>query len=65
MPATADKVVPELQTLQRDGLIELADWARVIRNQDGKIDVRQGTSVAGIGAAGGAPCGACCSSCCS
>ena len=52
--ATADKVVPELQTLQSEGLLELADWARVIRNQDGKIDVRQGTSTTGIGAAGGA-----------
>jgi uncharacterized membrane protein len=52
--ATADQVVPELQALQRDGLIELADWARVIRNHDGKIDVRQGTSTTGIGAAGGA-----------
>jgi uncharacterized membrane protein len=52
--ATADKVVPELQTLQSEGLIELADWARVIRNHDGKIDVRQGTSMAGVGAAGGA-----------
>jgi uncharacterized membrane protein len=52
--ATADTVVPELQTLQSEGLIELADWARVIRGFDGKIDVRQGTSVAGVGAAGGA-----------
>jgi uncharacterized membrane protein len=52
--ATADNVVPELQTLQQEGLVELADWARVIRGLDGKIDVRQGTSTAGIGAAGGA-----------
>jgi uncharacterized membrane protein len=52
--AAADKVVPELQTLQSEGLLELADWARVIRNHDGKIDVRQGTSTTGIGAAGGA-----------
>ena len=52
--ATADTVVPELQTLQSEGLLELADWARVIRGLDGKIDVRQGTSTTGIGAAGGA-----------
>jgi uncharacterized membrane protein len=47
-------VVLELQQLQSEGLLELADWARVIRGLDGKIDVRQGTSTTGIGAAGGA-----------
>ena len=52
--ATADTVVPELQALQSEGLLELGDWARVIRGFDGKIDVRQGTSMAGVGAAGGA-----------
>jgi uncharacterized membrane protein len=52
--ATADNVVPEIQRLQSEGLLELADWARVIRGFDGKIDVRQGTSTTGIGAAGGA-----------
>jgi uncharacterized membrane protein len=51
---TADNVVPEIQKLQSEGLLELADWARVIRGLDGKIDVRQGTSTTGIGAAGGA-----------
>jgi uncharacterized membrane protein len=51
---TADEVVPELQQLQSEGLIELADWARVIRRGDGKIEVRQATSTAGVGAAGGA-----------
>ena len=52
--ATADNVVPEIQKLQSEGLLELGDWARVIRGIDGKIDVRQGTSTTGIGAAGGA-----------
>jgi uncharacterized membrane protein len=50
----ADTVIPELQSMQREGLIELADWARVIRRPDGKIEVRQATSTAGMGAAGGA-----------
>jgi uncharacterized membrane protein len=50
----ADAVIPELQQMQREGLIELADWARVIRRPDGKVDVRQATSTAGSGAAGGA-----------
>jgi uncharacterized membrane protein len=52
--AAADNVVPEIQKLQSEGLLELGDWARVIRGIDGKIDVRQGTSTTGIGAAGGA-----------
>jgi uncharacterized membrane protein len=51
---TADNVVPEIQAMQREGLLDLADWARVIKRDDGKIDVRQATSTAGTGAAGGA-----------
>ncbi len=51
---TADKVVPELEALQREGLIELADWARVIRRADGGIDTRQMTNTTGAGLAGGA-----------
>jgi uncharacterized membrane protein len=51
---TADEVAPQLNAMQREGLIELADWARVIRREDGRVDVRQGTSTTGGGAAGGA-----------
>jgi uncharacterized membrane protein len=51
---TADQVVPEMEALQREGLIQLVDWARVIRRTDGSIDTRQMTSTAGVGAAGGA-----------
>jgi len=50
----ADEVIPEVQAMQREGLLDLADWARVIRRPDGKIDVRQATSTTGAGAAGGA-----------
>jgi uncharacterized membrane protein len=52
--STADEVVPQMQTLQAEGLINLVDWARVIRRPDGKIEVRQATSTTGAGAAGGA-----------
>jgi uncharacterized membrane protein len=52
--STADEVVPQLQTMQAEGILSLADWARVIRREDGKIDVRQAASTAGAGAAGGA-----------
>ena len=51
---TADEVVPEIEAMQRENLLQLADWARVIRREDGKVDVRQATSTAGAGAAGGA-----------
>jgi len=50
----ADQVVPELEAMQREGILQLADWARVIKRADGKVDTRQATSTAGVGAAGGA-----------
>jgi len=51
---TADQVIPELEALQREGLIQLADWARVIRKADGGVDTRQMTNTTGAGMAGGA-----------
>src|SRR6185437_4112047 len=53
-PDRADQVVPDIQAMQSEGLIDVADWARVIRRPDGKLDVRQATSTTGAGAAGGA-----------
>jgi uncharacterized membrane protein len=50
----ADEVVPLLPVLRGEGLLQLEDWARVIRREDGNIDVRQGTNTTGAGAAGGA-----------
>jgi uncharacterized membrane protein len=52
---SADRVIEEqLQALQSENLLQLSDWARVIRREDGRIDTRQGTSTTGAGAAGGA-----------
>ncbi len=51
---TADKIVPELAVLNREGLIDLADWARVIRHEDGRVDERQGTCTTSAGAVSGA-----------
>jgi uncharacterized membrane protein len=51
---TADEVVPQMEAMQREGLIQLADWARVIRRADGSIDTRQMTNTTAGGAAGGA-----------
>jgi uncharacterized membrane protein len=39
--------------MNREGLIDLADWARVVRHADGRVEVRQGTSTGSAGAAGG------------
>jgi uncharacterized membrane protein len=50
----ADEVVPELQAMQSENIIQLADWARVIRRPDNKLEVRQASSTTGAGAAGGA-----------
>jgi uncharacterized membrane protein len=50
----ADEVVNKLDELHREGLIQLADWARVIRHDDGKVDVRQAHNTTAAGAAGGA-----------
>lgn len=51
--ATADEAVIELEQMQKEALISIGDWARVIRRQDGKVDIRQGNSPAAAGALGG------------
>jgi uncharacterized membrane protein len=50
---TADEAVNELDQMQKESLISVADWARVIRRQDGKVDIRQAHSPAAAGALGG------------
>jgi uncharacterized membrane protein len=45
------EVPPQLTALQREGLLDLVDSARVIRQEDSRVDVRQGN---GTGAVGGA-----------
>jgi uncharacterized membrane protein len=50
----ADDVLPQLDQLQREQLLKLADWARVARHEDGKIEVRQAHNTTAAGAAGGA-----------
>jgi uncharacterized membrane protein len=49
----ADRAVTELDQAGKEGLITIADWARVIRRADGKVDVRQATSTTAAGALGG------------
>jgi uncharacterized membrane protein len=51
--ATADEAVNELEQMQKEALISVADWARVIHRQDGKVDIRQAHSGVAAGALGG------------
>jgi uncharacterized membrane protein len=50
---SADEAITELEELQREQLIVVADWARVIRREDGKVDIKQAINTAGAGALGG------------
>jgi uncharacterized membrane protein len=52
--SAADDVIPQLDSMQREQLLQLADWARVVRHDDGKVEVRQAHNTAAAGAAGGA-----------
>ena len=52
--ATAKQAEAELQSLQKQQLIELADAAVVTRREDGKVKVKQAHSLVGAGALGGA-----------
>ncbi len=52
--ATADRVLDELQDLQKDYLIDLPDAAIVTRNAKGKLKVQSGTHATAAGALGGA-----------
>jgi uncharacterized membrane protein len=50
---TADEAVIELEQMQKEALISVSDWARVIRRPDGKVDIRQGNHPTAAGALGG------------
>ena len=56
--ATADRVLDELQDLQKDYLIDLQDAAIVTRNAKGKLKVQTGTHATGPGPLGGGAFGA-------
>ncbi len=50
----AEQMRDELKGLQKQHLITLSDAAVAVRRQDGKVKVKQATSLVGIGALGGA-----------
>ena len=52
--STAGEAAAALQRMQKEVLIDLQDIAWVTKTQDGKLKLHQGTSLTGVGAAGGA-----------
>jgi uncharacterized membrane protein len=50
----AGQMRDELKDLQQQHLITLSDAAVAVRRQDGKVKVKQATSLVGVGALGGA-----------
>ncbi len=50
---TADEVLTKLRALQKEHLIDLEDACVVIRNQDGKVQVKQAVNLTKVGAASG------------
>lgn len=50
----AELMRDELKDLQKQQLISLSDAAVAVRKQDGKVKVKQATSLVGVGALGGA-----------
>jgi uncharacterized membrane protein len=50
----AEKLQAEMKRLQKEHLVTLEDAAVVVRKQDGKVKVKQATSLVGAGALGGA-----------
>ncbi len=52
-PQEADRVLTELNRLQREYLIDLEDAVVAIRHPDGKVSLKQSVSMVGTGAASG------------
>ena len=50
----AEEMRDELKALQKQQLITLSDAAVAVRKQDGKVKIKQATSLVGVGALGGA-----------
>jgi len=57
---TADQVLNELRQLQVEHLIDLEDACVVVRDDSGKVHLKQAVNLV---AAGAASCGAACSGC--
>jgi uncharacterized membrane protein len=53
-PNEADRALIELQRLQKEYLVDLEDAVVVVREQDGRLRVKQSVDLVGTGAASGA-----------
>jgi uncharacterized membrane protein len=53
----ADEAINEIERLQQEALIVVPEWVRVIRRDDGTIDLRHPTGPIGAGALGGSVLG--------
>jgi uncharacterized membrane protein len=51
---TAQEMLKEVSSLQKQELIHVSDAATAVRREDGKVKVKQATSLVGAGALGGA-----------
>ena len=51
--STADRALTEIEKLRVEGLLTVADWARVIRREDGKTEIQQAENTTTSGAVGG------------
>lgn len=57
-PQEADRVLTELNRLQKEYLVDLADAVVVVRQPDGKVNLKQSINLVGAGAASGGLSGA-------
>jgi Predicted membrane protein len=55
---TADRVLNDLRSMQREYLVDLEDAAIVTRNEDGKLHLKQSVNLVGMGAMSGGTWGA-------
>lgn len=46
----ADEAINEIERLQKDALIDVSEWVRVIRRDDGTLDLRRPDGAIGAGA---------------
>ncbi|MBB4286637.1 DUF1269 domain-containing protein [Roseospira goensis] len=57
-PKTADRALADVERLEKEYLIDVADAAVAVRRPDGRVKVRQTVNLVGTGAAGGGTWGA-------
>ncbi len=54
---TADEVLTKLRAMQKEHLVDLEDACVVIRDEEGKVQIKQAINLTALGASGGASTG--------